>query len=357
METVFLHLLNMSITAGWLVLAVVVLRLLLRKAPRAITCALWGLVAVRLLFPVSIESVLSLIPSAETVPEDILYTELPTIDSGLPIVNDVVNPVLSETFAPAVGDSVNPMQVLAITATWLWVAGMTALLVYTAVSYLRLHRRTREGVEWERGVWLCDRIDTPFILGVFRPRIFLPTTMGVEDKRYVLAHEKAHLRRGDHLWKPLGFALLTVYWFNPLLWVAYILPGYRAGLRRKGNSGAGGGEQGGLFRRPHQLLCPPADGGGLPPGLRGGGHQESHPLGASLQKACLLGDSGSGGGQPGGGGVLSHQPGGERKDGSAKKWPADSQCGGGVRRRVLCGDQLPDDCRGAVYPGGMDQQK
>ncbi len=223
METVFLHLLNMSITAGWLVLAVVVLRLLLRKAPRAITCALWGLVAVRLIFPVSIESVLSLIPSAETVPEDILYTELPTIDSGLPIVNNVVNPVLSETFAPAVGDSVNPMQVLAIAATWLWVAGMAALLVYTAVSYLRLHRRTREGVEWERGVWLCDRIDTPFILGVFRPRIFLPTTMGVEDKRYVLAHEKAHLRRGDHLWKPLGFALLTVYWFNPLLWVAYIL--------------------------------------------------------------------------------------------------------------------------------------
>ncbi len=223
MQTVFLHLFNMSITASWLALAVVLLRFCLKKAPKAITVVLWALVGVRLLCPFSVESVFSLIPSAETVPTDILYTQTPTIQSGIPAVNTIVNPILSETFAPSVTDSVNPMQVVTSIACAVWLIGIAVMLGYTAFSYLRLHIKVREATPMEQNVYLCDRIATPFILGVFRPRIYLPSEMNQADVPYVLAHESAHLKRCDHLWKPLGFLLLTVYWFNPVLWVAYVL--------------------------------------------------------------------------------------------------------------------------------------
>ena len=222
---VFMQLVNISITAGWLVLAVMLLRLLLRRAPKWVTCLLWGIVAVRLLLPISLESPVSLVPNTETLPVTNIYSPDPgvadnpyyhQVDSGVEVFDAVVSPMVND---------VNPTAMRANFSIFgcVWLAGMVAMLVYTVISYLRLHRRTREGVEWERGVWLCDRIDTPFILGIVKPRIFLPTAMGAGDKVYVLAHEKAHLRRGDHLWKPLGFALLTVYWYNPVLWVAYIL--------------------------------------------------------------------------------------------------------------------------------------
>lgn len=224
MAAIFLKLLNMSITASWLVLAVIVLRLLLKKAPKAITCALWGLVAIRLLCPFSMESVLSLIPSAETVPQEIVYAKEPVINSGVPIINQVVNPVITDTFAPPdTLTSVNPIQVFLAVAANLWILGMICMAVYVLVSYLRLRKKVSEAVEIDRNIYLCDHVDTPFILGIFRPRIYLPSTIAEKDMEYVLAHERAHLCRRDHFWKPLGFALLTVYWFNPILWVAYIL--------------------------------------------------------------------------------------------------------------------------------------
>ncbi len=223
MQTVFLHLFNMSITASWLALAVILLRLCLKKAPKAITVALWALVGVRLLFPFSVESIFSLIPSRETVPTDILYAQTPTIQSGIPAVNTIVNPILSETLAPTPSDSVNPMQVVTSVACTVWLIGVAAMLVYTALSYLRLYRKVREASPREQNVLLCDRIGTPFILGIVKPRIYLSSGMNGADIPYVLAHERAHLKRRDHLWKPLGFLLLTVYWFNPVLWIAYIL--------------------------------------------------------------------------------------------------------------------------------------
>ena len=223
MEAVFLQLLNMSITAGWIVVAVVLLRFLLKKAPRALTVVLWAFVAIRLLCPISFESGLSLIPSAEPVPQSILTSDTPAIHSGIPALNSTVNPILSEALAPQVGDSANPMQVLAFAASVLWIAGMAAMLLYTAISYLRIRRSVREAAPLRENIWLCDHISTPFILGVFRPRIYLPSELAEEDAAYVIAHEQAHLRRRDHLWKPLGFLLLTVYWFHPLLWVAYVL--------------------------------------------------------------------------------------------------------------------------------------
>lgn len=223
MEAIFLQILNMSITASWLVLAIVILRLILKKAPKAISVFMWALVGVRLICPFSFESILSLIPSAETVPQDIIYSEAPAINSGVPIFNSTVNPIISENLAPEVGASVNPMQIIAFVSSVVWIVGIVAMLLYTVISYFRIHRKVREAVPYQENIWLCDHIDTPFILGVIRPRIYLPSNMNEQDIEYVIAHEKAHLKRHDHWWKPLGFLLLTVYWFNPILWIAYIL--------------------------------------------------------------------------------------------------------------------------------------
>lgn len=223
MEALFLKLLNMSITASWLVLAVAVLRLLLRKAPKALRVVMWALVGIRLVLPFSFESILSLVPSSETVPAAIMYSQTPEIESGIPAVDAIVNPVISDSLAPAAIDSANPLQVTAFIATYVWLAGVAIMLLYTAVSYIRVHKKVREAAPLEGKIWLCDRISSPFILGVFRPRVYIPSSMREQDMEYVLAHENAHLKRRDHLWKPLGFLLLSVYWFNPILWTAYIL--------------------------------------------------------------------------------------------------------------------------------------
>lgn len=223
MEAVFLRILNISITAGWIVLAVMVARFLLKKAPKWIIVLMWGLVGVRLVCPFSLESVFSLIPSAQPVPSDILYTDTPAIHTGVEAFNSVVNPVISESLAPSVGASVNPMQVITFVASVIWIAGIAVMLVYTVISYLRIFQKVREAVTYKDNIRVCDQVDTPFILGIIRPRIYLPSAMGEQDMEYVIAHEKDHLKRHDHWWKPLGFLLLTIYWFNPVIWIAYIL--------------------------------------------------------------------------------------------------------------------------------------
>ncbi len=223
MEAIFLQRLNMSITAGWLVLAVILVRLTLTRVPKALRVVLWALVGVRLILPVSFESMLSLIPSAETVPQDILYTEEPMIQSGISALNETINPILVTKLAPTVGESASPMQILTGIAANIWVVGLLLMVLYAAISYLRVGRKVREATPLAENIRLCDHISTPFILGVIRPRIYLPSTMDERDREYVVAHEKAHLKRRDHWWKPLGFLILTVYWFNPILWVAYVL--------------------------------------------------------------------------------------------------------------------------------------
>ena len=223
MEAIFLKLLNMSITASWLVLAVLILRLMLKRAPKYINCILWAFVAVRLIFPFSIESVLSLIPSSEPLPEKIIYTAHPTVNSGIPIVDNAINPVISQSLAPQALTSINPTQVISFIASWIWVIGMAVMAIYTLVTYLRIRVKVRESVVLRDNVYLCDRISTPFILGVIRPRIYLPSTMDEGESEHVISHERSHIKRRDHWWKPLGFLLLSVYWFNPVMWVAYIL--------------------------------------------------------------------------------------------------------------------------------------
>ena len=223
MEEVFLKLVNMSIAASWLILAVIVLRLLLKKAPKSITLALWAIVAVRLICPFSFESILSLIPSAQTIPPEFVYSPSPTIHSGIPALNSAVNPIISESLAPSELASANPAQILSFFAAIIWLVGIAAMLIYAAISYIRLHRKVRESIPDGNGLFICDRISTPFILGIFRPRIYLPSCLNEQDKTYVLAHEQAHIRRRDYISKPLGFLLLSVYWFNPIIWIAYVL--------------------------------------------------------------------------------------------------------------------------------------
>ena len=239
MSKLFLHLLNISITAGWIVLVVVLLRFVLKKAPKWMRVVLWGLVALRLLLPVSIESVTSLVPSAETVKIESVTAPVLTsvneyngvsyfyknvrgeqivLQSGFPTLNSAVNPTPEEA-----AEHFDTVAVLKTVAGWVWLIGVVGMLLYALISFLRLRHRVRASVLLEKGVYVCDEISDPFILGLIVPKIYLPSGMDEQTRAYVLAHEKAHLSRFDHIWKPLGFLLLSVYWFNPLLWLAYIL--------------------------------------------------------------------------------------------------------------------------------------
>ena len=224
MAAVFLKLLNLSISASWLVLAVLVLRLVSKRSPKWMNVLLWGIVALRLVLPFSIESALSLIPSAETVsPAAVQFAPAPTITSGVKIIDNAVNPSLSEHFAAAPTMSVNPLYVWTEIAGWVWLIGLGAMLLYALVSYLRLRRRVSVSLPVQDHIYLCDAISSPFILGVVKPHIYLPSGLDEVQRQNVLSHEQAHLARRDHWWKPLGFALLAVYWFNPVLWLAYAL--------------------------------------------------------------------------------------------------------------------------------------
>ena len=224
MSGIFLKLLNLSISASWLVLVVLALRLVLKRAPKWVNVLLWGMVALRLMVPFSIESALSLIPSAETLsPEVVRFDPAPTITSGVEFIDNAVNPSLSESFAAAPLASVNPLYVWTYLAGWVWLIGLTAMLLYALVSYLRLRRRVSASIPLRENIYVCDEVPSPFILGIVHPCIYLPSALDEAQRGSVLSHERAHLARRDHWWKPLGFALLAVYWFNPLLWLAYTL--------------------------------------------------------------------------------------------------------------------------------------
>ena len=223
MTNLFLGFLNRSLSAAVLIFAVVLVRLAFKKAPKWLLCALWALAAVRLLCPFSIESVLSLIPSAEPVQPEIVYSAAPAITSGIPAVDAIVNPPLQAAFTPDPAQSANPLQILTWLAAWVWLGGCAVLVLYAVISALRLRLRVRTAVRLEGNVFQSEFVPSPFILGVIRPRIYLPFGLEPGAQDMVLAHERAHLKRGDQLWKPLGFLLLTAYWFNPVCWLAYVL--------------------------------------------------------------------------------------------------------------------------------------
>ena len=211
----FLKVLNMSITASWIILTAILLRFLLRKAPKAIICFLWLFVAIRLICPFSVESVFSLIPASDPIDIDTIYSAEMAVNAGALNTGNAAGSTLP---AP-----VGPMQLAQMIFPILWTVGMTVLLISALVSYLRLRKKVSMTIPYRDHIFLCDAIPSPFILGIFCPKIYLPSGMTESQISYALAHEKAHLSRKDHLWKPLGYLLLVVHWFNLLCWIGYVL--------------------------------------------------------------------------------------------------------------------------------------
>ena len=231
MEKVFITFLNMGLTATWVMLAVLAVRALCHKAPKALTTGLWALVGLRLVCPILAESIFSLIPSGEIVSPDILLAEKPSVYTGVSMLNSTINPLIYEHLspgysisgAPTPGASANPMQIIAFIASVVWIAGMIIMFTYSLTSYLWLRRKVKVSLCHRDNIYFCDSIATPFVFGIIKPRIFLPSGMEEEQMESVIAHEQAHLKRKDHWWKTIAFLLLSVYWFQPLLWVSYLL--------------------------------------------------------------------------------------------------------------------------------------
>lgn len=191
MREIFLTVLDMSLSAAWLIAAVVLMRVVFRRVSRAWICLLWAFVGVRLCVPFTVESPIGLLPQTDVVFERVVPS-LPREDATELI-------------------------------SWVWIIGVAGLVVYAVISFLLLRRRVTEAAHLREEIYVCDKVDAPFLLGLFRPRIYLPVTLSEKQISYVVAHERAHQKRLDHIWKPLGFCLLIAHWFNPLAWLAYLL--------------------------------------------------------------------------------------------------------------------------------------
>ena len=223
MNVLFLKIINMSISASWLVMAVLILRLVLKKAPKWVNVLLWGIVAVRLICPFSFESALSLIPSAETFPEKAISGPSFDVQTGITPVDNRINDYLGDRYFEGVTVPANNgnhmMNILSI----VWTIGILLLIAYTVISYWRLHREIDTAVRYKDNLFQSENVSSPFVLGLIKPRIYLPFSINGQDLEHVVAHEQAHIRRKDHWWKPLGFLLLTIHWFNPFMWLSYVL--------------------------------------------------------------------------------------------------------------------------------------
>ena len=223
MSDLFLKIVNMSISASWLVVAVLILRLILKKAPKWVNVLLWGIVAVRLICPFSFESALSLIPSAETFPEKIISGPSFDVQTGITPIDNRINDYLGDRYFEGVTVPTNNGNNVMTILTIVWIIGILLLATYTIISYQRLNRKVDTAVHYKDNIFQSENVSSPFVLGIIKPRIYLPFNMNGQDLEHVVAHEQAHIRRRDHWWKPLGFLLLTIHWFNPLIWWAYVL--------------------------------------------------------------------------------------------------------------------------------------
>lgn len=225
---------NMSLTASVAIVLVILLRLLLKKAPKVISYALWGVVLFRLLCPMSISSDFSVynlfdapaqesgtITSAiEYVPSNIVHTEYPSVALPLPGVNDVINEALPQGQEQLVAD---PLEAPMSFATYAWMIGVLAMAIYSIVSYVQLRRKLSVVVPLRDNIFVADDIKSPFVVGLFRPKIYLPCNLGDKEQEYIILHEQHHIKRLDHVMKALAFLALAIHWFNPLVWVAFIL--------------------------------------------------------------------------------------------------------------------------------------
>jgi beta-lactamase regulating signal transducer with metallopeptidase domain len=211
----------MSLTASYVILFVILVRLVLKKAPKVISYALWGVVAFRLLCPFSFEGMFSLLPVSVTpIPYDIAYQQNPQINSSIIAVDAYINRALPY---PSVEASVNPLQIYTFLGAYIWVLGIAVMIVYSVTSVLTLKCRLRSVRHIKRNVYETNNLKTPFVLGIFRPRIYIPAGLTAEEKSHIILHENTHIRRYDHIIKPFAFFVLSIHWFNPLVWIAFIL--------------------------------------------------------------------------------------------------------------------------------------
>lgn len=223
LEQLFLTVLNMSFAGSVVLLVVLLLRLLLKKAPKVFSYTLWTVVFFRLACPFSLESAVSLFPvHPSPIPSDIAVSAAPAVNTGIEAVDRVVSAVLPE---PSVTSSVNPLQVILFAAAVLWILGIVVMLIYNLAAIFFLKRRLSSACREDGNIYLSTEIDTPFVMGLFRPKIYLPGTLGEPEREYILLHERTHIRRGDHVVKLTAFAILCAHWFNPLVWLAFFLLG------------------------------------------------------------------------------------------------------------------------------------
>lgn len=223
MTDLFLTVLNLSLRAGYVILFIMLVRLPLKKAPKGFSYGLWSVAAFRLLCPFSFESILSLLPiNASPIPLDIAYQQIPQINSGITPLDAYVNRALPEAAAEA---GAAPLQIYLQTGAFIWLAGVAAMLIYSVVSVLILKNRLKGARSTGENSFEADDLKTPFVLGIFRPRIYIPAGLTEEEKRCIILHEKTHIRRFDHFIKPFAFVVLSIHWFNPLVWAAFILMG------------------------------------------------------------------------------------------------------------------------------------
>ena len=223
MNELFLKIINMSISASGLVLVVLILRFVLKKAPKWVNILLWGIVAIRLICPFSFESALSLIPSAETFPEKVISGPSFDVQTGITPVDNRINDYLGDRYFEGVTVPANNGNNIMTILTIVWTIGILLLVAYTVISYWRLRRKVDTAVRYKDNIFQSENVKSPFVLGIIKPRIYLPFNMNGQDLEHVVAHEQAHIHRKDHWWKPFGFLLLTIHWFNPLVWLAYVL--------------------------------------------------------------------------------------------------------------------------------------
>lgn len=231
MEQVFIRLLNMSMTAALVILAVLLLRFFLRKAPKIFSYILWTVVLFRLLCPISFSSALSLleilhVPNTEQgqinyIPKNIGLMPQPKINLPVPFIEDAVNTSLP---AATPENSVNPMQLIVFAGACLWLAGIFLMAAYSILSYWRLQKKLKTALPEENNIYRTD-MATPFVCGIFSPRIYLPCTLSQQEKKYILLHEQIHLKRKDYIWRFVSYFALCIHWFNPFVWLAFFLSG------------------------------------------------------------------------------------------------------------------------------------
>lgn len=224
LDTIFLWVLNMSIRASYVIFVVLLVRVFLKKAPKKFSYALWSVILFRLICPFSFESAISLLPINETpIPQDIVYSTEPQINTGFNLVDNVVNPMLPSHNNP--GESIDPLQIWIFVGSVIWVIGIITMSIYSIIQFVRLKRKLIGSTPMQANIYLADHISSPFVMGFIKPKIYLPTLMTETEQEFIIAHEQYHIKRLDHIARILAFIALAIHWFNPLAWLAFVLSG------------------------------------------------------------------------------------------------------------------------------------